>query len=208
MNKARMEAFSDGVIAIAITLLVLDLALRPPGDPLHQFLEGWPTYVAFVVSFITIGSAWIDHNALTEDLDRVDSILLRLNLLFLLLVVFLPFPTRLVAQGLEESIAPERVAAVVFGFTLLAIQLSFAGLSNYARRVHLLRPDNEDPVLNEERWKYRYAVAGYAVTIAFAFAWPSVAVVLYFVVAVFLIVPFWLFRSDRDDGGDAVESHR
>lgn len=202
-SKARMEAFSDGVIAIAITLLVLDLALRPPGDPLHQFLEGWPTYVAFVVSFVTIGSAWIDHNALTEELERVDSVLLRLNLVFLLLVVFLPYPTRLVAQGLEETIAPERVAAVVYGLTLVAIQLSFAALAGYARRAHLLGSTG-DPVLGEERWKLRYAVAAYAVTIGVAFVWPSVAVVLYAGVAIFLIVPFWALRigSVDEDPGD------
>src|SRR5437763_11934927 len=87
LSKARMEAFSDGVFAIAITLLVLDLALKPPGSALHQFLEGWPSYVAYFVSFLTIGSAWIEHNALTERLARVDTVVLRLNLLVFLTVV-------------------------------------------------------------------------------------------------------------------------
>jgi uncharacterized membrane protein len=190
LGKTRMEAFSDGVLAIAITLLVLDLALRPPGDPLHQFLEAWPTYVAYVVSFLTIGSAWIDHNALTDRLDRVDTVLLRLNLLFLLLVAFLPFPTRLVAQGLEESSAPERVATVVYGTTLLCIQLSFSAMAAYTRRAHLTLPGAEDPDLREERRKFRYVVGAYALTIAIAFASPSVAVALYLAIAIFLVVPF------------------
>jgi uncharacterized membrane protein len=190
LSKTRMEAFSDGVLAIAITLLVLDLALRPPGDPLHQFIEAWPTYVAYVVSFLTIGSAWIDHNALTDQLERVDTVLLRLNLLFLLLVAFLPFPTRLVAQGLEETLAPERVAAVVYGITLLAIQLSFSAMAAYARRRQLMRPGVEDPDLTDERRKFRYVVAGYAITILIALAFPAAAVALYLAIAVFLVVPF------------------
>ena len=201
LRKTRMEAFSDGVLAIAITLLVLDLALRPPGDPLTQFLEGWPTYLAYVVSFLTIGAAWIDHNALTDRLAHVDTVLLRLNLFFLLLVAFLPYPTRLVAQGLEEAIAPERVAAVVYGLTLLLIQLSFWLMATYARRGHLMSPGEDDPDLREERWKFRYAVAGYIVTIAVALAYPPAAVGLYFVIAVFLVVPFRavgeLLRGER-----------
>ena len=94
LGKGRMEAFSDGVLAIAITLLVLDVAIRPPGSPVHQFLRGWPSYLAYLVSFLTIGGAWIAHHGLTDSLDRVDRIFLRLNLLFLLAVAFLPFPTR------------------------------------------------------------------------------------------------------------------
>lgn len=92
MGKGRMEAFSDGVLAIAITLLVLDLAVRPPGSPTDEFFRAWPSYVAYVVSFLTIGGAWTAHHSLTDRLEGVDSIFLRLNLLFLLAIAFLPFP--------------------------------------------------------------------------------------------------------------------
>jgi uncharacterized membrane protein len=198
-----MEAFSDGVIAIAITLLVLDLALHPPGSPLHQFLEAWPSLLAYVVSFLTIGSAWIDHNALTDRLARVDTILLRLNLLFLLFVAFLPFPTSLVAESLHESTSPERVATVVYGITLLAIQLLFFALDSYSRREHLMLPDAPTPDLRAERRKFRYAVGGYLVTIVIALALPAVAVALYFGIAVFLIVPIralvQLISGDRPE---------
>ena len=74
LGKGRMEAFSDGVLAIAITLLVLDVAIRPPGSPLKQFLRGWPSYLAYLVSFLTIGGVWIIHHGLTDGLDRVDQI--------------------------------------------------------------------------------------------------------------------------------------
>ena len=72
LDKGRMEGFSDGVLAFAITLLVVDIALRPPGSPTQQFFHAWPSYVAYLVSFLTIGAAWIAHHGLTDELDRVD----------------------------------------------------------------------------------------------------------------------------------------
>jgi uncharacterized membrane protein len=90
-----MEGFSDGVLGFAITLLVLDLALRPPGTPLQQVLHAWPSYLAYLISFLTIGGAWLAHTGLTDQLERIDPVLPRLNLLVLLAVTFLPFPTRL-----------------------------------------------------------------------------------------------------------------
>lgn len=103
LTKSRMEALSDGVLAFAMTLLVVDLALRPPGSPVHQFFAAWPSYLTYLISFLTIGSAWIAHNALTYGLDRVDRIFLRLNPLFLMLIAFLPFPTRLVGVALRRG---------------------------------------------------------------------------------------------------------
>jgi hypothetical protein len=103
MAKGRMEAFSDGVFSIAATLLVLDLAVRPPGSPVHQFIRAWPSYLAYLISFLTIGGTWVAHHGLTDRLDRVDSLFLRLNLLLLLFVAFPPFPTELVAQALERN---------------------------------------------------------------------------------------------------------
>ena len=185
-----MEAFSDGVLAIAITLLVLDVAIRPPGLPLHQFLRGWPSYLAYLVSFLTIGYAWIVHHGLTDTLDRVDRIFLRLNLFFLLFVSFLPFPTRLVADALEKDTSWQRVAAVVYGLTLLAIRLMFGALSAYVRRAHLRAPGVDDPDLQEARKKYLFAVVGYVVTIALSLVVPLVAIFLYFAIAVVLMVPF------------------
>ena len=132
-----MEAFSDGVFAIAITLLVLDVAVHPPGTPLEQVLHAWPAYVAYVVSFLTIGAAWLAHTTLTDRLAHSDSIFLRLNLLLLLVVACLPFPTRLVAL---QHIDAERVAVTFYGLTLLAIRVLGTGLAEYARREHLYSP--------------------------------------------------------------------
>ena len=105
LSKDRMEGFSDGVFGFAMTLLVLGIALRPPGTPLQQVLHAWRYYLAYVVSFLTIGGTWLQHTALTDQLARVDQLFLRLNLLVLLVVVFLPFPTELVADALQNSAA-------------------------------------------------------------------------------------------------------
>ena len=74
-----MESFSDGVFAFAATLLVVDLALHPPGTALQQVLHAWPAFAAYVISFLTIGAAWLAHTALTDRLTQVDTIFLRLK---------------------------------------------------------------------------------------------------------------------------------
>ena len=110
-RTGRLEAFSDGVFAIAITLLVLDIADSAQAGQhlLHAITALWPSYLAYAASFSTIGAAWLGHNAVTEYLDRADAAFVRLNLLLLLMVSFLPFPTRLVADYIGED-SPERVA--------------------------------------------------------------------------------------------------
>jgi len=190
LSKDRMEAFSDGVLAIAITLLVLEVAVKPPGSPLEQFFNAWPSYFGYVVSFLTIGAAWIAHHALTDRLDRVDVLLLRLNLLFLMVVSFLPFPTRLVADALEEGRDAERVATVVYGITLLTIRLLFALMDAYARRARLVDPGIEDPDLDEEERKFGFVAGAYVLAIVISFVVPFVAVTFYFAIAVVMVVPF------------------
>jgi len=190
LDKGRMEGFSDGVLAFAITLLVVDIALRPPGSPTQQFFHAWPSYVAYLVSFLTIGAAWIAHHGLTDELDRVDPVFLRLNLLFLLAIALLPFPTRLMVQGLEKSADWQRLAAVVYGINLLVIRILLTALTTYARSRHLRKPDVADPDLEEARKKFYYAIAGYLLAIVIGLVVPEFAIILYFVVAVFLFVPF------------------
>jgi uncharacterized membrane protein len=183
-----MKAFSDGVFAIAATLLVLDLAVHPPGTPLQQLLHGWPGYVAYVVSFLTIGGAWLLHTALTERLTRADPVFLQINLVLLLVVAVLPFPTRLIAEAHEETGAV-RVAVTVYGLTLLAIRLLGSALDAYARREHLYsQPDDAEEAY--ERRSLLPVVIAYVTAILVGLALPRVAVALYFGIAVFLVVPF------------------
>jgi uncharacterized membrane protein len=183
--------FSDGVFGFAATLLVLDLALRPPGTPLQQLLHAWPGYLAYVVSFLTIGGAWLLHTALTDQLARADSLFLRLNLLVLLVVVFLPFPTGLVADALrQDDISAERVYVTLYGLTLLAIRLMGFALDAYARYAHLYSPKAEGEELQSTQRKFLPLVIGYVIAILIGLALPVLAVALYFGLAVYLVVPF------------------
>lgn len=136
VRTTRLEAFSDGVFAIAITLLVLDLAIPADGSPWERVAKGWPFYLAYVVSFLTIGAAWLGHTAITDRLDKADLVLLRINLLLLLVVAVLPFPTRLVAESLDD-LEGERVFVALYGLVLLGIRLLLSALDAYARRERL-----------------------------------------------------------------------
>jgi uncharacterized membrane protein len=113
-DRGRVEAFSDGVIAVAITLLVLDLRVPEPdgGESLGARLAAmWPNYTAYVISFIAIGIMWLGHHTMLRRLDGVDHSVLVLNLLLLMCFVALPFTTSLMATYLDEP--GGRLAAVV-----------------------------------------------------------------------------------------------
>ena len=189
LSKDRMEGFSDGVFGFAITLLVLDIALHPPGTALQQLLHAWPAYLAYVISFLTIGGAWLAHTALTDRLARTDALFLRLNLLVLLVVVFLPFPTGLVAEALHNT-SDERVYVTVYGLTLLAIRVLGSVLDAYARHEHLYSPKGEGEELQGTQRKFLPVVIGYVIAILVGLALPVLAVALYFGLAVYLVVPF------------------
>jgi uncharacterized membrane protein len=189
LSKGRMEGFSDGVFGFAITLLVVDLALHPPGTPLQQALHAWPAYLAYITSFLTIGGAWLLHTALTDQLARIDQLFLRLNLLVLLAVVFLPFPTRLMAGALNNSNG-ERVYVTMYGLTLLVIRLLGSALVAYARYEHLYSPTGEDEELRTTQRKFLPVVIGYVIGIIIGLLVPVVAAALYGALAVYLVVPF------------------
>jgi uncharacterized membrane protein len=188
-SSSRMEAFSDGVFAIAATLLVLEIAVHPPGTALEQLGHEWPAYLGYGISFLTIGAAWIGHHAITDRLTRVDSLLLRINLLLLFVVAFLPFPTKLIAEAIHEP-NNERVFVTLYGLTLLTIRLLLFALDAYARREHLYAQDQADEDLATERRELWPVLAGYVLAILIGLAAPIAAVVLYLALAIFLVVPF------------------
>jgi TMEM175 potassium channel family protein len=189
LGKDRMEGFSDGVFGFAATLLVLDIAIHPPGTPLQQVLHAWPFYLAYIISFLTIGGAWLAHTALTDQLARTDQLFLRLNLLVLLVVVFLPFPTGLIADALHNT-SGERVYVTVYGLTLLAIRILGYFLDRYARHQHLYSPATEGEELQSTERKFLPVVVGYLIAIITGLLLPDVAVALYFGITVYLVVPF------------------
>jgi uncharacterized membrane protein len=132
-DTGRVEAFSDGVLAIAITLLVLEIKIDPPAleHPWRAVADEWPSYLAYFTSFLTIGGVWLAHHGLFTRLRAVDPVLMRLNLLLLMTVSFLPFPTGLMAEALSESRSAERVAVVIYGATAAVIELLMAAAARY-----------------------------------------------------------------------------
>jgi uncharacterized membrane protein len=131
MSPNRLEAFSDGVFAIAITLLVLDIHVPEPvagTDLAGELGAQWPSYVAYAVSFLTIGIIWINHHAMIRRLREVDHEVLVLNLLLLLFVGLLPFTTALMAAYLKEG-QGDHLAAAIYSGSFLAMSIAFAALN-------------------------------------------------------------------------------
>ncbi len=135
-----MEAFSDGVIAVAITLLVLDIHVPPPGSHgtlAHNLGQLWPNYAAYVTSFMTIGIIWINHHVMIGRLERADHSILMLNLLLLLSIGLLPFATSLMSTYLRQS-SGEHLAAAVYSGAFLLMGVTFASLQ---RQILIQRPE-------------------------------------------------------------------
>ena len=142
LRTARMEAFSDDVYAISITLLILDVTIPPEsGEHLFRaYLHQRPSYLAYVASLATIGASWLGHSLVTEYLDRADPALVRLNLLLLIVISIIPFPTRVVGEYVTERHA-ERVAITIYGIHLLVASLLLSAIWQYASRQKLVHPD-------------------------------------------------------------------
>jgi TMEM175 potassium channel family protein len=144
MTTNRLEAFSDGVFAIAITLLVLEIHVpeQPEQGLAKALLEQWPTYASYIVSFFVIGIIWINHHAVFDHLVRVDRALLFLNLLLLFWIALLPWPTNVLGTYMREGGADERVAAVLYTGVMTLMGASFGGLWSYASRHRWLLGDS------------------------------------------------------------------
>jgi uncharacterized membrane protein len=190
-RTGRLEAFSDGVFAIAVTLLILDIGVS--GTAGHDLLGAirslWPSYLAYVASFSTIGAAWLGHNAITEYLDRTDAAFVRLNLLLLLVVSFLPFPTRLVAEFIHQDKA-ERVAVTFYGIVLVLATTMLLVLWRYAVRAKLVRPDLADEEIELLTERLTPGLGAYLVLIVSGLFVPVIAVIGFLGIALYYIIPF------------------
>jgi TMEM175 potassium channel family protein len=187
---ARLEAFSDGVFAIAITLLVLELGVEEGAEAhlLHSLLHEWPAYLAYFTSFLTIGVIWLQHSAITGALRAADGTLYRLNLLVLLLAGFVPFPTRLLSEFIGER-DPERVAAVFYGLTLLALALALTAFVRYAAEHRRLVKDEVSADAVEAALLHSPSFILYGIGIAVSLLLPSVGVALYLASAIYRGLP-------------------
>ena len=190
-----MQAFSDGVFSIAITLLILQISV-PAGsneDLLGALLALWPSYLAYLVSFSTIGAVWFAHTVITEYLEHADSVFHRLNLLLLLFVSFLPFPTKLLGEFVHER-EPERIAATVYGINLLLTFIMVSVTWRYAVRAHLVRPDLANQDVKTLTRRLTPTLGLYVALIVVGLFAPIVAVVGYLALALFILIPFGAIR--------------
>ena len=150
LKTARLEAFSDGVFAIAITLLVIEI--KVPEDTAHlaeQLRHLWPSYLGYVISFLVIGLIWANHHAMFDHIASADRMLLFLNTLLLLLVALIPFTAGVLASALRNH-EGERTAVVLYGAVLVAGGLPFNAIWEYARRGHRLLGDTITPAQARE----------------------------------------------------------
>jgi uncharacterized membrane protein len=200
MDRSRLEAFSDGVFAVAITLLALDLTVAGPagyGSLAYQLHGKWPAFLAYLVSFFMIGIVWVNHHALVRSIAVVDRTLLFLNLVLLLFVVLIPFATATVADYLTKNDWDANVAMALYGGVFLGMSIGFGSIFEWTlhgQRVY-------QPLPADKHWAARARFVGgglvYLVAIIIALFSAVAAFVLIALVAVYYIVE----RTPATPGG-------
>jgi uncharacterized membrane protein len=188
MKTTRLEAFSDGVFAVAITLLILEINV-PEGEHLwHDLKEEWPSFASFFVSFWVIGIIWVNHHALLDHLKRTDRPVLYLNLLVLMTVVFIPFSTALMADHLKSG-ADERVAALVYALAFLAMGIAFNLYWTYiVKHRRELGVELADEEVRRMSVGFMIGSPLYAVAVIMAFISPAVVLIIIGAVAAYYML--------------------
>jgi uncharacterized membrane protein len=193
-GTTRLETFSDGVFAIAATLLVLEFSVGDaPGSQLgHELLHLWPSYLAYVTSFLTIGIIWINHHHCVDTLARCDRTFLFLNLMLLLTVGFLPFPTKLVAQYLQQP--GEQAAVYAYDATFVVMSIVYNVWWRYASSGRRLIADNvPDSTVQAISRAFNPGVPMYAFVFLVAVFSPLASVILTLAIAAFYLPSAALF---------------
>jgi len=197
METGRVEAFSDGVFAIAITLLILSVGIEqaPHGDLGTYLVDLWPAYVAYAVSFLTIGIMWVNHHLLFDNFASVDRPMLLLNILLLMLIAFVPFPTHVVAEFARSEV-DRRNAALLYGLTMTTTAILFFALWMYGSR-RLLRSDADPRVVSGITRSYLPGTPLYATATLLAFISSVASLMMFAAIALFYALSSALFgRTD------------
>ena len=199
METGRVEAFSDGVFAIAITLLILAVGVdleRASGSLSHLLLHLWPAYIAYIVSFVTVGIMWINHHDLFRHFAGADRILLLLNTLLLMSISFTPFSTRVVAEFAHTD-SDRRAAALLYGINFTATAILFFSLWMYGSR-RLLRPDADPREVSGITRSYLPGAPLYATATLIAFASPVASLIMFAAIALFYAISSAVFGRSED----------
>ena len=207
MDRSRLEAFSDGVFAVAITLLALNLTVAGPGHVhlLHQLGSRWPAFVAYLISFFMIGIVWVNHHVLVRGIAVVDRTLLFLNLVLLLFVVMIPFATATVADYLaaNASIDPfvrrdQQIAMALYAAVFLGMSVGFGGIFEWT--LHGEHMYQRLPA--DQHWAARARFVGGGVVYVIA-----IVVALFNAVASFVIIAlvavYYIFERTPGASGSA-----
>jgi uncharacterized membrane protein len=186
----RLEAFSDGVIAIAITLLVLQIRVPDVGGDdgglFSALLDDWPSFVAYAVSFIVIGIMWVSHHSMFERIAAVDRTLQFINLFLLLCIAFLPFPTALLADYVGEGGINASIAAAIYSATMTVIGLTFSAMwVHLYRHMELLVPGLTRDRVRQSCKRSFLGVGVYAASIGLAFLSAQACFLVYALVSIY-----------------------
>jgi uncharacterized membrane protein len=214
MDSRRAESFSDGVFAVAITILVFNLLTiaaqttgigHVPKLTAKALEHAWPSYLAYVVSFLTIGIMWVNHHGMFVRISRVDRPLLLLNLFLLMGIVAIPFPTALVADHLNNS-THGQVAAVVYGLVMVAISIGYGSIWIYIITHQEALGASGLSLRHTATVWFTAGNAGYvAATLIALFVVPWISLVIYGLLAVYYMFEH-LPASAADEGDDPSQA--
>jgi uncharacterized membrane protein len=196
VSTARLETFADGVFAIAATLLILnvDAQVGDVHDLGARVVHVWPSYLAYAISFVTIGIMWVNHHTILAQVERADRRFLLANIGLLMCIAFVPFPTRLVAEHIRGAGAQD--AALTFGFAMVATAIMFNITWFYASRGgRLLRPDADRGIVSGITRSYLPGPWIYLGGALLAYASPTASAVAYMAIAVFYVLESSIFGS-------------
>lgn len=194
----RLNAFADGVFAIVITLLVLELPVPEGADNLFPaLLEEWPDFLAYVVSFVFVGGIWMTHSSITQLTAREDEVTFRLTLLMLFFVSLMPFTTSVMAGHLTG--AGSHLAVLLYGLDLFIASVALSAIMRYlAWRPELLVDGLAEEDLREMVRRRRAGVVSCGIGVLLALFLPLVAVAVYIAVTVFFFIhPLFYKRAIR-----------
>ena len=181
MNTSRLEAFSDGVFAVAITLLVLQFTVPEvaSGKLLANLLGQWPQLVTYIASFLTVGVVWVNHHTIFRNLRAADRTIQFINLVLLLTVVLVPYPTALLGRYLNSGLDGS-VAAAFYAVVMTVMAISFQSLAAWAlTHPNLLRPEIQGARVGTVLPRFALGLVIYAVSIGLAFVSTWLVVALY-----------------------------
>jgi len=188
MKTARVEAFSDAVFAVAITLLVLDLHVpKTSGSLIAALADEWPAFAAFGISFLVIGIVWVNHHTLFHVLSYTDRVLLFINLGFLATIVIIPFVTALFSDYVLTAGSQASVAAALYNASMLLMGVGFMACVVWVARHHELLREELPPLTRGQLLRYSAGALVYSVCIPLSFVSPVAVLIIDALVAVYYI---------------------